>query len=503
MLSLWITLPIIFVILALARRLYLSSRSRYPPGPKPFPLIGNALQVPTEHPEERFAEWGSRYGDIVYIRLFQQPIVILNNLQAARDILEKRGSIYSDRPRFVLFSELMGWASASTHVRYGPRFRKHRRFVNLTFNQRASLRLYPLQVQEAHTLIDGLIRSPELYIQHFRRFAAATILKITYGRQITSVDDPFVLLAERAGTLTVESGSPAATLVDYFPIIKHIPTWAPFAGFKRRALETRKAVETMMNVPFEIVKKDMRKGHAIPSYTSALLEAHRNTDGEVDPEDEEDIKGSAGTLYAAAEDTTVAVLETFMLASTRHPEILVKAQEEMDRVVGLERLPDLGDRASLPYLDCIINEVLRWNPPVPLGLPHRLMEDDTYRGYFIPEGTNVLANIRAILHDCPQPLEFKPERYMVENDLPKPRDVVFGFGRRICPGRHFADNAIYTVISYIVATLRINRVKDEDGNEVIPPAKFTNGFVRHCQPFPCKISPRSEKIQELLRQGSP
>ncbi|KAF8626674.1 hypothetical protein AX15_004764 [Amanita polypyramis BW_CC] len=417
-------------------------------------------------------------GDLVYIRLFQQPVLILNSLQVARDMLEKRGAIYSDRPRFVLFSELMGWACASTHLRYGPRFRKHRRFVNLTFNQRATIRLQPIQVKETFTLLDGFIQEPKLFIQHFRRFAAATILKITYGREITSIDDLFVLLAERAATLTVESGSPAATLVDYFPIIKHIPTWAPFAGFKRKALEARKAVETMMDVPFETVKEDLRAGHAIPSYTSTLLEAHRKSDGKVDPEDEKDIKGSAGTLYAAAAETTVAVLEMFMLTMTRHPEILIKAQEEMDRVVGTERLPDLEDRGSLTYLECIYNEVLRWNPPVPLGLPHRLMEDDVYGDYFIPKGSNVVVNIHAILHNCPQPNEFNPERYLIDNGLPNPKDVIFGFGRRICPGRHFADTGMWIVISHIVAIFRITPIRDEHGEVIVPSVNFATGFVR-------------------------
>ncbi|KAF8346573.1 cytochrome P450 [Amanita rubescens] len=483
-------------------RLYLSPRFKYPPGPRPLPLLGNVLDVPVERPEERFAEWGFHYGDLVYIRLFQQPVLILNSLRAAREILEQRGAIYSDRPRFVLFSELMGWASASTHVRYGPRFRKHRRFVNLTFNQRATARLQPLQVKETFTLVGGFMQEPKLFIQHFRRFAAATILKITYGREITSVEDPFVLLAERAGTLTVESGSPAATLVDYFPIIRHIPTWAPFAGFKRRALEARKAVEKMMDVPFELVKEDLRTGHAVPSYTSTLLEAHRKPDGKVDLEDEYDIKGSAGTLYAAAAETTVAVLETFMLAMTRQPHILVKAQEEMDRVVGTERLPDLEDRASLSYLECIFNEVLRWNPPVPLGLPHRLMEDDFYGGYFIPKGSNVLANIHAILHDCPQPNEFNPDRYLIDNDLPNPKDVVFGFGRRICPGRHFADSGMWIVISHIVALFRIAPVVNDDGKIIVPPVSFATGFVRHCKPFPCTIEPRNEKAYRLYLQSS-
>lgn len=474
----------------------------YPPGPRALPLIGNVLQVPIERPEERFAQWGFHYGDVVYIRLFQQPIVILNSLQAARDILEKRGAIYSDRPRFVLFSELMGWASASTHVRYGPRFRKHRRFVNLTFNQQAASRLRPLQVKEAFTLMDGFIQTPDLFLQHFRRYAAATILKITYGREITSVDDFFVLLAERAGTLTVESGSPAATLVDYFPIIRHIPTWAPFAGFKRKALEARKAVQKMMDIPFEIVKEDLRTGRATPSYTSTLLEAHRQSDGKVDPEDEEDIKGSAGTLYAAAAETTVAVLETFMLVMTRHPEILIRAQGEMDRVVGTDRLPDLEDRPSLTYLECLFNEVLRWNPPVPLGLPHRLMEDDVYKGYFIPKGSNIIANAHAILHDCPQPNEFNPDRYMVDNDLPDPKHVIFGFGRRICPGRYFADAGIWIVLANIIAIFRITPARNERDEPIIPPVSFATAFVRHCKPFPCCIEPRSENALKLYRQAS-
>lgn len=496
----WLVLPAFLGVLFIAFPRGSSSHLKYPPGPRPLPLIGNVLDVPLERPEERFTEWASYYGDIVYLRFFQQPVIILNSLRAAREVLEKRGAIYSDRPRFVLFSELMGWANASTHMRYGPRFRKHRRFMNSTFNQRAVQRLQALQMKETFLLLEGFMQKPESYIEHFRRFAAATILKITYGRVVTSTDDHFVALAERAGTLTVESGTPAATLVDYFPIIKHLPTWAPFAGFKRKALEVKKAVDQMMDVPFEIVKEELRAGRAIPSYTSTLLEAHRGPDGQTDPEDEEDIKGSAGTLYAAAAETTLAVFETFMLAMTRNPEILIKAQEEMDRVVGTERLPEPEDRESLTYLECVYNEVLRWNPPVPLGLPHRLMEDDVYEDYFFPKGCNVLANIYGMLHDCSQPDKFNPDRYLVDNDLPNPKDVIFGFGRRICPGRYFADAGTWIVISHIVAIFQIQPACDEHGELIIPPVNFSSGFVRHCKPFTCSIEPRTEKAYQLCRQ---
>lgn len=69
-----------------------------------------------------------------------------------------------------------------------------------------------------------------------------------------------------------------------------------------------------------------------------------------------------------------------------HPEVQKKAQAEIDQVIGPERLPEFDDRPSLPYIEAIYREVLRFAPPGPLGMPHRLMEDDYYKGYFIPRG---------------------------------------------------------------------------------------------------------------------
>ncbi|KAL0064863.1 hypothetical protein AAF712_008116, partial [Marasmius tenuissimus] len=233
------------------------------------------------------------------------------------------------------------------------------------------------------------------FAQHLRRFAAATILKVTYGADVTSVDDMFIQLAERAGTLTVESGTPAATLVDFFPFMRHIPSWAPLAGFKRKAAVTKEAVDRMMNVPYEMVKQQLESGNAPPCLTSRLLERciTNSQTGSLSSEDEEDIKGVAGSMFAAAEDTTICGLTTFILAMVLHPKVYNKVQEEMDRVIGKDAIPSYNDRESLPYFECVLKEILRWNPPAPLGMPHRVMEHDVYRGYHIPQGSTVVANI--------------------------------------------------------------------------------------------------------------
>ena len=87
----------------------------------------------------------------------------------------------------------------------------------------------------------------------------------------------------------------------------------------------------------------------------------------------------------------------FMLAMVLYPDAQKKAQEEIDRVIGNDRLPCFDDRDNLPYVDAIVKEVLRWHPVGPMGLPHSTTEDDTYEGYHIPKGSLVIANIWCVV----------------------------------------------------------------------------------------------------------
>ncbi|KAF8904742.1 cytochrome P450 [Gymnopilus junonius] len=492
---------VLFFSLYVIYKTFSRSWTNYPPGPPGLPFVGNVLQIPSEDQTKAFTDWGAQYGDIIYIRAFSQSMVILNSLQAARDLLEKRSSIYSDRPRFVLLSELMGWEHASTHQRYGPGFRKHRRFINQAFNNQAVTAFRPLQKKAALVLVEDILESPENVVEHFRRYAAGTILKITYGHEITSADDPLIQLAERAGTLTVEAGSTAANLVDFFPLMRHIPTWAPFSTFKIKAMETRKAVEALMEVPFEQVKSDMKSGSAVPSYTSMLLQQHSAPDGSISPEDEDAIRGTAGTLLVAAEDTTLGSIHTLLLALVLNPHELRKAQKEIDLIIGQDRLPNIDDRPSLPYLECVLKEALRMNPTVPLGFPHRLTEDDIYRDFYIPAGATVFSNIYGILHDCDNPSVFRPQRYLEDTSLPDPLGVIFGFGRRICPGRYLAETNYWIMAATIIAAFEISKAVDEKGNDLNKSYEFASGFIRHPKPFKCSIKPRLPNLADILNRA--
>jgi len=197
-------------------------------------------------------------------------------------------------------------------------------------------------------------------------------------------------------------------------------------------------------------------------------------------------------------------ISSFMLAMTLHPDAQTKGQEEIDHIVGKDRLPTLDDRPSLPYVESIYRETMRLHPPVPLGIAHRLIEDDFYHGYYIPKGCVVVPNIWAMNRDgdvYSRPDEFLPERFLEAPSGPftSINDIhAFGFGRRVCVGRHMADESVWLAIASVLATLTLGKAKDEEGNEIEISEEYTSSFFRHPKPYRCSIAPRTPNAEKLI-----
>jgi cytochrome P450 len=207
----------------------------------------------------------------------------------------------------------------------------------------------------------------------------------------------------------------------------------------------------------------------------------------------------------------VCAIESFFLAMTVFPDVQRKAQEEIDRVLGPGQLPKVSDRQRLPFVSAVVKEVLRWHPVAPMGIPHMSSEDDTWGEYFIPKGSLIMPNIwcdrpkrshrvdtdqsRAFTHDpevYKDPMEFRPERFLGEEPEEDPTSYVFGFGRRVCPGRFLADNTLYLSIAQSLAVFRI------EGTEVKADANFQPGVISHPVPWKHQITPRSADHEALI-----
>ncbi len=150
-----------------------------------------------------------------------------------------------------------------------------------------------------------------------------------------------------------------------------------------------------------------------------------------------------------------------------YPEVQAQAHAELDEVVGTTRPPTFADLPCLPYIRAMVKETLRWAITAPFGVPHASSADDWYEGMFIPKGTICLQNMR-VMNSEPDLYgsnaeEFDPGRYLDENrqvtvlDGREDGHVMFGFGRRICPGRHFAENSLAIDLATVLWAMRFER----------------------------------------------
>ncbi|KAG8930433.1 hypothetical protein FRC01_002765 [Tulasnella sp. 417] len=193
-------------------------------------------------------------------------------------------------------------------------------------------------------------------------------------------------------------------------------------------------------------------------------------------------------IYEAEEDgqqrwgleTTEATMQSFVLAMILFPSIQKKAQAEIDRVIGPRRLPTFKDQSDLPYLHAVILETLRWNPVLSNGLPHVSRKDDVYDGYFIPKGTSVIANAWGFSRNpkyYSNPSVFDPDRYLKQTPELDPREFVFGYGRRICPGKDLAFQNVWILAASLLWASDL--VGAEDKLASLPDVdRFSFGLVK-------------------------
>ncbi|PCH38762.1 cytochrome P450 [Wolfiporia cocos MD-104 SS10] len=209
----------------------------------------------------------------------------------------------------------MGWDALSSTLPYGPMWRMHRRWFQSSFLAKHVFANYrPLQTRTAHRLLLGFLKYPEEYMAHIRKFSANLAMEIGYGHV---PDDHFTNLVREVVETAVAAAPPPSSSFDLFPFLKYVPDWVPGAGFKRKYTRIRKVVHELHERSPGLLKDSEARHHQL------------------------------------------SALSFFMLAMVLYPEVFQKAQAEIDRVIGRERLPDFGDRDSLPYLECVIQEVYR------------------------------------------------------------------------------------------------------------------------------------------------
>jgi cytochrome P450 len=451
-------------------------------------------------------EWSKRLAsNIVHFSTMADHIVILHKMEDVTEILEKRSGIYCSRPEIPIMT-LMKTRHLTPALPYGSIWRGQRKILQEGLKKEAVHSYHHVLSGKVRALLGRLVQDPAEFREHLKVLPVSAIMAVSFGYEVLTdrENDRFVQLPEFVGSRGAELVLPGYTLVNVFPFLTHIPSWFPGASIQKVAVQIGEAMTEHKNGPFEYVKYKMATGASEDCILARILESRVRSDGSPSDEDEV-LKDAMATIYIAGVDTVWSVLTTFVLAMALHPLVQKKALEEIDTVVGFDRLPRFDDRGSLPYIEALYREVLRWRPVTPIGFPHTSLEDDIYRGFYFPKGTLVMPNIWAITRDeavYPDPESFKPERFLEEDGSLNHDDIsyVFGFGRRLCPGKDFSDAMVWLAIVSVLSMFKISKSRDENGNEIhINKQARTDSFISHPVPFQCSITPRSPKAEALAR----
>ncbi|KAJ3790361.1 cytochrome P450 [Lentinula aff. detonsa] len=500
--TVFVALAILFT-LQVFKALHL--RSRLPPGPSGLPILGNLLQLPTSQTWLTFDKWSKQYGPIFYLNIAGQNTIVLGTHKAAADLLDRRANIYSDRPEFVVLNLLTGgmhWAW--THA--DDLWKRQRRGAHEALSAQTAKEYFAYQETESIIMVDQLLTDPKNFLAHFQRVSTSLSLSIIYGwAPVLDSDHPTIQQIDHFNRHLLVSAVPGSFWVEfeYFKWMKYLPKW--MCSWRQDAEKRYSRDSVILEGLSANVQKQIEAGDEITSVAGKLLQ---NTGSLFEA------AWNSTSIYSAGSETIASQLAWFIQAMILYPEAQRLAQEELDRVVGPYRLPNFDDHEHLPYIRATVKELLRWRAATPLGLPHRLNQDDHYEGYFLPKDTICFVNIWSLHHDSElyghDAEHFNPGRFLdadgkLKSSIEDTRDeghFSYGFGKRICVGRHVANNSLFIHFAYLLWAFNIVAEVDSNGKPELPdPLQCIEGLTIRPVPFRCNITPRSKDVAEIITQA--
>ncbi|KAE8675313.1 hypothetical protein F3Y22_tig00111678pilonHSYRG00041 [Hibiscus syriacus] len=455
-LTAWLaTLALILLALHLRRR----QKLNLPPGPKPWPLIGN-LNLIGPLPHQSIHALSRKYGHIMQLRFGSFPVIVASSSEMARALLKTNDAIFTDRPKTAAGKYTTYNYSDITWSSYGPYWRQARKMCLMELFSAKRLESFEyIRKEERKIFLRRLYQScgtPIVLKDHLLNLNLNVISRMVFGKKYTESTGENEIVTPKEfmemlnelfllnGVLDIGDSIPWLSFLDLQGNIKRMKVLAKkFDRFLEHVLdehnERRKGVK-------DYVAKDM---------LDVLLQLSEDPNLEVKLE-RHGVKAFTQDIIAAGTDSSSVTVEWAVAELLKKPEILGKATEELDRVIGIERWVEEDDIVNLHYINSIAKEAMRLHPVAPMLVPRVARQDCKVADYDIPKGTRALVNIWTIGRDpnlWDKPNEFWPDRFIGKTIDVKGHDfqlLPFGSGRRKCPGYPLAIKVIQTSLANVL-----------------------------------------------------
>ncbi|XP_029306347.1 cytochrome P450 1B1 isoform X2 [Cottoperca gobio] len=431
-----------------------------PPGPLAWPLIGNAPQL-GKTPHLYFTRMAKKYGNIFQIKLGSRTVVVLNG-DSIKQALVKQGPEFAGRPDFTSFQ----YISNGNSLAFGTItdwWKTHRRVAQSTVRMFSTRNPDTKKTFEYHVycefkeLLQLFVEKTkeQQYVQPMTYLVVSTaniMSAVCFGKRYSYDDEEFQQVVGRNDQFTQTVG--AGSMVDVMPWLQYFPNpiKTMFDNFKKLNLEFNIFIEDKV-----IEHRKTIQSSTIRDMTDAFIvamEQLRDTSGLSSGKDY--VTPTLADIFGASQDTLSTALQWIILILVKFPEMQVRLQQEVDKVVDRSRLPSIEDQLQLPYIMAFIYEVMRYTSFVPLTIPHSTTTDTSIMGYTIPKNTVIFVNQWSINHDpalWPHPGTFDPQRFLNQNGVLN-KDLtssvlIFSLGKRRCIGEELSKLQLFLFAALI------------------------------------------------------
>lgn len=426
-------------------------RMRLPPGPRRWPVFGNLLEIGA-FPHKDFARFCKKYGPLVYLRLGTVHAITTDDPDVIREILVRQDDVFASRPQTLAAMHLTYGSMDVAMASFGPHWKRMRRICMehlLTTKRLESFAHH--RTQEAAHLVRIIWERRSTQAINLREvlngFSMNNVTRMLFGKQYYLANEDSAGNKEAVEFMAITHQ--VFELLGLIYVGDYIPAWRwvdPY-GCEKIMREIERKIDDFHS---KIIEQHRNQAaSSFPSSSSLdfvdVLLSLPGKDGRECMDDKE-IKAVIQDMIAAAMDTSSVTNEWVMTEVIKNPNILRKIQQELDDVVGRDRMVKESDIQNLNYLRCVVRETFRLHPPGPFVVPHESMRPTKILGYDIPSKTRVFINSHALgrnkriwNHDVEM---FFPERHLIDggggrveishgNDF---KIVPFGAGKRKCPG---------------------------------------------------------------------
>ncbi|EGT30717.1 hypothetical protein CAEBREN_08589 [Caenorhabditis brenneri] len=433
-------------------------RKNLPPGPPPIPFIGNMLGMLLEKPGyECFRRWTKNYGDVYTFWAGVTPYVMISSYDRIKETFIRDGDTYKDKyPQ--KFNERFRGGSYGIVETNGHFWSTHRRFALSSFRdfglgKDLMQEKILLETQETFRKLDQHLGEEQDVPKVLNNAIANVINQVVFGYRFDeSREEEFGKLRD---LMEFQEKAFTTFKVHVQVFAPKIGQWLPGKSLDELLDDWKKDFYEFFNRQIEEHRQKIDfDSEESQDYAEAYLKEQRKQEsqGEFELFSNKQLSNTCFDLWFAGLSTTNTTTNWIICYIMNTPGVQEKMQEELDRVVGSDRLVTTADKNDLPYMNAVINESQRCANIIPINLFHATTKDTVINGYPIKKGTGVVAQINTVMLDekvFPEPYKFHPERFIDENGkLKKVEELVpFSVGKRQCLGEGLARMELFLFIS--------------------------------------------------------